>query len=157
MKKFYIGIDPDTEKSGVAVWDGEKLELHNLGFFELYDFLMGKWRECFDSVFFDGDHVVTVRYELKVVIEAGWLNEKTNWHYSGHSKGVTAQVGARIGANWETGKKIAEMCEYLNLEYELRKPVSSKMDAKFFAKLTGYKGRTNQEQRDAGALVIGLI
>jgi hypothetical protein len=138
-KTMWIGIDPDTLFNGVAFWVDGKLYMKNMPFFELFDCLkFEKKRE---------------NQDLKVIIEAGWLNEKTNWHYAGKSRGVTAKVGARIGANHETGKKIVEMCLYLGIDFETRKPMSSKLDGKTFAKITGYKGRTNQEQRDAAALV----
>lgn len=141
--KVYVGIDPDVSKSGVAVWDVLKknLELDNLKFFDLFQnlvYLKNKFGE-----------------RLKVIIEAGWLN-KSNWHaVKGGNSSINAQIGQRTGANHEVGKKIVEMCEYLQIEYELIKPTKSKVNAEFFKKITGLKCRTNQEQRDAGMLVFG--
>lgn len=141
--KIYVGIDPDVSKSGVAVWDVLKknLELDNLKFFDLFQnlvYLKNNFGE-----------------RLIVIIEAGWLN-KSNWHAvkCGNSA-INAQIGQRTGANHEAGKKIAEMCEYLCLPYELVKPTKSKVNAEYFKKVTGVIGRTNQEQRDAGMLVYG--
>lgn len=140
MKTLRIGIDPDTKKNGVAYWykESKRLELENLTFFELFDSLKS----------------LKIHYKMTVVIDAGWLN-KSNFHVFGTNKSVNGQIGERVGANHETGKKIAEMCDYLGIDYELHKPVKSKVDKELFEKITGYTGRTNQETRDAGILVYG--
>jgi hypothetical protein len=139
-EKLIIGIDPDTDKSGVALlWKpAGNLDLRNLRFFQLYDFLEGMAQSV-----------------EKVVIEAGWLN-KSNWHVkTGDRAAYAGQIGQRTGANHETGRKIVEMCEYLSLKVELVKPTKSKVDADLFRRLSKYERRTNQEQRDAAMLVLG--
>lgn len=140
MSKILIGIDPDVDKSGVAIMESGKLTLKNLTMFELFDELT---------------FIKSLDVNVKIYIEAGWLN-KTNWHTSGKMNIATvAQIGARTGANHETGRKIAEMCEYLKIDYELVRPTQSKVKAIFFKQLTKYQGRTNQEQRDAAMLIWG--
>jgi hypothetical protein len=138
MKKLFIGIDPDTSKNGVAFWykESQKLELENLTFFKLFDAIKELNRH----------------YSITVVIDAGWLN-KSNFHVVGTNKNVNGKIGERVGANHETGKKIAEMCQYFCIDYILNKPTKSKVNKETFEKITGYKGRTNQETRDAGMLV----
>lgn len=133
-----IGIDPDCNKSGVAVKSHfNSIFLYNLSFFDLFINLK--------------DYSTS---NTTVYIEAGWLN-KSNWHIiQNGSAAINSQIGQRTGANHETGKKIVEMCEYLGLPYKLVKPTRKKVDAKLFQKLTGYIGRTNQEQRDAAMLII---
>jgi len=140
---IYIGIDPDTAKSGVAIWSKQNkfLELSNMKFFDLFAQLLFM-RRLYNE-------------EVLVIVDAGWLN-KSNFHASNKfNKSVNSIIGERTGANHEVGKKIVEMCEYLGLKYELHKPTKSKVNAETFAKITGVKGRTNQEQRDAGLLVYG--
>jgi hypothetical protein len=141
MQKLFIGVDPDVAKNGVGFWykESKKLELENLTFFELFDALKQ----------------LKIRYKITVVIDAGWLN-KSNFHVVGTNKNVNGKIGERVGANHETGKKIAEMCDYLGVEYQLHRPTKSKVNKEVFEKITGYKGRTNQETRDAGLLVFGL-
>ena len=39
MSRILIGVDPDVKKSGVAIINGDKKEIYNFGFFELFDFL----------------------------------------------------------------------------------------------------------------------
>lgn len=139
-QKMLIGIDPDVDKSGVAFINGSTLTLENLTFFELFEMLK-YYKE---------------REEKPIVyVECGFLN-KSNWHRkAGKSAALNAKIGERTGANFETAKKICEMCEYLNLPYHKIKPTQSKVTSDYFKKLTGAKFRTNQEQRDAYMLIHG--
>ena len=151
MSKIWIGIDPDTDKNGVAIWykDSKELVLKNLSFFELFS-LLSELKTAFD---------------IQVIVDAGWLNKKTNFRqkflnkktgqYEEHSIGVKEKMAGHTFANHETGKKIVEMCEFLSLAVSLNKPTRSKSNAERFKAVTGYVGRTNQETRDAGLLVFG--
>jgi len=141
MNKLYIGIDPDTSNNGIGFWykESKKLELENLTFFELFDALKQ----------------LKIRYNITVIIDAGWLN-KSNFHVVGTNKNVNGKIGERVGRNHEVGFKIIEMCDYLGIEYKLNKPVKSKINKETFFKITGYSARTNQETRDAGMLVYNL-
>ena len=138
-RTLIVGVDPDCDKSGVAVLNPitKELELCNLTFFQLFDYLQ-----------FDKDKIKLV------VVEAGWQN-RGNWHAVKGSPSINAQIGQRTGANHQVGKLIVQMAAYLGLETELVKPTRSKVDAKQFARITGVIGRTNQEIRDAGILVWG--
>jgi len=144
MSKVLIGVDCDVDKSGIAIYfSKDNFQLKNLRFFELFKLLKF--------------YTLVQEMELEIYIEAGWLN-KSNWHkLVNGSSNINAQIGQRTGANHETGKKIVEMCEYLGLKYHLIKPTKTKVDAVAFNKITNYKGRTNQEQRDAAMLVFGRI
>lgn len=139
MTKTVIGIDPDTHSSGVAIKHKDGFSLHNWTFFELFDYL----RENKESI-------------VLVVVEAGWLN-KSNWHQQEKgSASLNAKIGQRTGANHEVGKKIVEMLEYLKLPYRTIRPTQQKVNATLFKMITKYKGKTNQEQRDAMMLILGL-
>jgi hypothetical protein len=137
---IYIGIDPDVEKSGIAMWfpDDKKLQLNLYKFFELFDFFRT---------------LNALKVEFKVIIEAGWLNEKSNYH-GAKNRQYGENIAKKVGRNHETGKKIAEMCEYLGIEYQLYKPTLKKTTPDYFEKLTGIKMK-NQEKIDAGMLVFG--
>ena len=145
---YHIGIDPDVKLSGVCVWNSQTRTIERLeclGFFDLFRRLESKAMEKgFD------------RKCTRIVIDAGWLN-KTNFHArANENHKVNSIIGERTGANHETGKKIVEMCEYLGLACELHRPTNSKIKSDYFARLTGWKGRTNQEMRDAAMLVFGV-
>ena len=141
---IYIGIDSDVTASGVCVWNSELqtiMSLETRSFWSLYSLLY----ECSQRESAD----------VLVVIDAGWLN-RSNFHARAYeNQRVNAQIGERTGANHEVGKKIAEMCEYLGLPYQLHKPTNGKVKAGYFKFLTGYTKRTNQEERDAAMLVFG--
>ena len=138
--KFIIGIDPDVDKSGIAIIEGNNVTLDNLTFFQLF--------ELFKS--FKEQNRKPIIY-----VECGFLN-KSNWHKkAGKSAAFNAKIGEYTGANFETAKKIIEMCEYLRLSHVKIKPTSSKKDSDFFKKLTGISFATNQEQRDAYMLIHG--
>lgn len=138
MQNVLIGIDPDVNKSGVCMYNSKtNFTLLTLSYFELFDLLKN------------------TKGNIKIYIEAGWLN-KSNWHkVVNGSAAINANIGLRTGANHEAGRKIVEMCEYLKIEYFLIKPKKSKMNSDTFNKITGFKKRTNQEVRDAAMLVFG--
>ena len=131
-----IGIDPDVTKSGVALKDKAKIELYNMSFFKLFDYL-----QTFQGI-----------KDVEVYVECGFLN-KSNWHKVNGSNSVNAQIGQRTGANHEVAKKICEMCEYLGLTHFKVKPTKSKVNAEFFRQITKIEQRTNQEQRDAFMII----
>ncbi len=139
-RAIFVGIDPDCDKSGVAIWRPHdkfyRLATHK--FFEIYSILEA------------------MRYDIRlVVIEAGWLN-KSVWHgASGKGASVAARIGRNVGGNHEAGRKIAEMCEHLKLYYELVRPTRTKLNKDEFRRVTGIKERTNQETRDAMMLIFG--
>lgn len=141
MNKLLIGIDPDVDKSGVAIKSKKNISLHNWGFFELFDNLLTLKKEG---------------AQMLVIVEAGWLN-KSNWHKNDKgSAALNAKIGSHTGANHETGKKIVEMLEYLKIIHQLIRPSQSKVNAKLFKMITKIEQRTNQEQRDAYMLIHGL-
>lgn len=140
MTKILIGIDPDVDKSGFAFISGSQVRLNNLTFFQLFDELKF-YKEKTEKP--------------TVYVECGFLN-KSNWHKQNQgTAAVNAKIGQHTGANFETAKKICEMCEYLNIPHVKVRPTASKKDNNFFKKLTGLKIRTNQEQRDAFMLIYG--
>ncbi len=135
--KILIGIDPDLEKSGIAYLTNTKLRLDLLSFPELLEDL----RSYTDS-------------EIKVYIEAGWLNKKANWH-GGSNPHIGMAIARKVGENHAVGKLLEEFCKFHAIPYELIKPTQTKLNADQFKKMTGYQGRTNPETRDAAMLIWG--
>lgn len=147
-----IAIDPDVDRNGVACLDvvSRSLDIKALSFPETLDYL---------------HTYASLNSDFQVIIEAGWLN-KSNWHLAYRdSKTNAAAKGNAVGRNHETGRKIAEMCEYWHIPFRLVKPLSlrvkghniwqgkdGKITATELAAITGYKGRTNQEGRDAALI-----
>lgn len=143
--RYLLGVDPDVSKSGVCLWDRKEksiLLLTTMTFPKLLDYFL-ELKEKHGK-------------ELRVSIEAGWLN-KSNWHRSvGKSSNYNAKIGERTGANFEVGKKLFEMCEHYGIDAILVKPTRKKLDAEQFKWVTGYDKRINQECRDACMLVFGF-
>lgn len=151
-----VGIDPDVEKSGCAFLEvaTRRLEISTLAFPDLLDFLRYIKRQT----------EVTGK-NVRVIIEAGWLN-KAHWHLSPKdTKQSAAAKGNAAGRNHEVGRKIAEMCGHWQIPYELVRPLALKAggvnlwqgkDGKItqeeLAAFTGIVGRTNQEGRDAALM-----
>lgn len=139
MTDLIIGIDPDLKKSGVAIL-GDSLELKTMTFAETVEL----FRSQQDKI-------------KKVVIEAGWENTKSNFHNRcGQRKSVGERIAKNVGENHATGKLLAEMAKECGLAVVLVKPTRTKLKAEDFNRITGWQGRTNQEQRDAGMLIWGM-
>lgn len=140
---IYIGIDPDVRASGVCVWNADTRTIDRL--------------ECvaFPALieFFRTLSTSMPAGSVQITCDAGWLN-RSNFHARrDQSHRVSANIGERTGANHETGKKIVEMAEYFGLSCELHRPTTAKVKAAQFKAITGWKGRTNQDMRDAAMLV----
>lgn len=145
-----IAIDPDIERSGVAELDKrtKQIKLFSLSFPDLMDYLIAVKRTC---------EIKNIHF--KVVVEAGWLN-KGNWHLTPKdTKYSAAEKGRQAGRNHETGRKIVEMCKHYQIQAEEVKPLrkfwqgkDKKITSEEFNNLTGFKGRSSQDMRDAGLI-----
>jgi hypothetical protein len=140
VKKYVVGIDPDLVKSGTAelrVGDPiSKIILRNLTLWSLMDGLAKEQKKGM----------------LKCVyIEAGWLNKR----------GITFGGLCRArdsGMNHAVGKTIEMFCKDHEINYRLVRPASAKWTHEQFVRYTGCQeySKTNQEQRDAARLIVGL-
>lgn len=74
----------------------------------------------------------------------------------GQSKRSGERIAKNVGENHAIGKKLVEMAKYYDLEVVEIRPTKSKLNAEQFNKITGWQGRTNQEQRDVAMLVWGM-
>lgn len=148
-----IGIDPDTEKSGVAtlkIRDNKpEITLCRMAFPQLMGFLDMKAEEAKY-----GNDSITV------VVEKGWFSSA---NYRINPKGgprVAAAQGLDIGRNHETGRKIVEMArDYFNLKVEEVTPLrkvwhghDGKITKEELESFAGPLPRCNQDERDAALL-----
>ena len=137
-----IGVDPDVDRNGVAIWDKRCHSFSFVGNMRIFE-LLDKIQEISDS----GE-------PLLVVIEAGWMINKSNFHgRKGQSKSVGEKIAKSVGANHQVGKVVEEYCCVNNINYKLIKP-QGKKNAAEFKRITGWQGRTNSEMRDAAMLVF---
>ena len=104
-----IAIDPDVERSGVAVLDtsARTIKAMTMTFPELMEYLSSQQG----------------RGDTLVVVEAGWLNQ-SHWHLTAKdSARMAAAKGNAAGRNHETGRKIVEMARHYGLAVKEAKPL----------------------------------
>lgn len=145
-----IAIDPDTDKSGVAILTtrDRQMILSSWTFPEVVEFFQSLKRQKEED---DNSFIV--------VVEAGWLIT-TNWHLGKKDNLRTASAkGNAAGRNHETGRKLVEMCKHWNINVlehlPLRKCWSGpdrKITHEELSQFVNIPKRTNQEERDAALL-----
>ena len=147
---YIIGIDPDTDKSGVAQLSTATRELQpcSATFPELLDYLQ-RIRQ------------MELQNPLKVVVvvEASW-RISTNWHTKrGESIRTAARKGKDAGRCHEVGRKIVECAQYYGLEVVEKLPLKKiwkgpdgKITHEEISAFIKMPSRSNQEQRDAALL-----
>ena len=134
-----IGIDPDVDKSGVCIVN-EMLQIERLTTMDLVDLF----------VLIEGMR----DYDIRVIVEAGWMN-KTNFHVRAMDNAwKSAKIGSHVGANHEIGRQIIKFCEKVGIECHAITPRGHKMNALDFKKRSGWTKRTNQEMRDAYKIIL---
>jgi len=135
----YLGIDGDVDKSGVALWNGKEFEfIGNKSFWELIDYIAELSSRC----------------ELKIILEAGFLNKKSNFHWV-KSRAAAEKISKNVGQNEMIAKLVNEYCILNDIAIELVRPAKRKWDAATFMLLTGQRQGYNQDARDAARLVFG--
>lgn len=152
MKHDYIiAIDPDVDKSGMAVLGVSPyvLSVNCLEFPKLLDSLISYKKAA------DGLNITAI-----VIVEAGWLNQ-SNWHLkNGDNMRLASAKGNSTGRNHEVGRKIIEMCKHYGLEVIEQRPLrkcwkgkDGKITQQEIAQfIPDFPKRSNQEERDAALL-----
>lgn len=137
--RYLIGVDPDLRESGYAVWDRHEKRFICITCLDMADL---------------NDSLLNRPEPALVVLEAGWLIGKANWHNSG--RGAAAERTAKnVGENHAAGKLILAFCIKKNIPHILVKP-KGKITQQLFKLYTKWPGSTNQEERDAAMLVYQL-
>lgn len=144
------GIDPDSKKSGWAVWSRSEnriIEVLNLPFYKFIDKV--------------NEHKAG---SVSFVLDAGWLNDKPNYHpvkLPPHLKNANEFIKARyiasvrekvardVGVNAGIGLSMLNFLEAHQHVVRPIKPEMSKWTAEMIARQTGYIKPTNSETRDA--------
>lgn len=147
-----IGIDPDMEKSGIAIYH-RKSKILYLDNFNIYQMI--KFVELYN------------KHTTIFAVEAGYLN-KSNWHIkNASSKVVVSEIGRRTGENHATAKHIVSILRGFGFEVIEQRPLAKvwrggKVSHKEFLDKCSLDGvivdanRSNQEQRDAGLIALAI-
>lgn len=157
-RRYYVGIDPDVDKSGLVLIDRQGrciLHAEALDFPSAIGYLRSLKQEHAQDPL-----------SLLVVIEDSDIS--ANWHYNSlDSKGTCAAKGRSVGMCHATARHLRECCENIGLPVLMQQPLRKLWrgkDGKITHKeaalfMSGLPARTNQEVRDAALLaweVAGL-
>lgn len=158
-KQLVIGIDPDVDQSGVASVNkatGAR-ELFTAGFWDVVGFI-NQFR----------DHIRVV------VIEAGYLNPKSNFRDREQisdamksdnpvaalksAKRTGEKIAEKVGRNHQIGKLLVEYCERENIPFMAIQPIGHKITSpRLFKQMYGITTKkADQEIRDAFHLISGF-
>lgn len=150
--RYIVGIDPDTEKSGLAIYDcQEKTWLEKKTYASLALETIVKNLPAADT---------------RVYVEAGWHNKGLHKKYSenppkdwtiwplANKLAWMFERGCDVGENFRTGKHFVERFRAFGFEVIEYKPTTGKWDAETLAHVTGITERTNPEVRDAIKIVF---
>jgi len=136
--KIFIGIDPGV-MTGIAIWEASVKKIASvrcLGVIKAMDYLL----VCKEA--FAGEGMI-------VYIENPNLRK---WY--GRNASQKQQGAGSIKRDYSIW---VEFLQHHGIPYEEVNPahIRTKMDAKTFASITGWQGKTNEHSRDAANLVYG--
>jgi len=134
-----IGIDPDLHLNGMATLENDRYtELRTISFPDLCTLM---------SCNINNPEVLFVIEDVN--------KHKPTFPRGKHSQSVYNNISQKVGMVKGIGTKIVEMLEHYHCNYELVPPLKSgKLKAEYFDRLTGWVGRSNQDNRDAAMLIF---
>jgi len=132
---YIIGIDPGT-KTGLSVWDTSRKGFDKVASTTIISAM----------AFIRGFNITDTKIRIEDARKRTWF---------GHKSLEVLQGAGSIKRDcqiWE------EFCLHYGFEYELVAPKNNKtkLDAKLFARMTGWKEKTNEHSRDSAMLVYGM-
>ncbi|WP_351122617.1 hypothetical protein [Shewanella sp. T24-MNA-CIBAN-0130] len=140
-----IAIDPDVEKSGVAITEkGQILDLCTKSFVELVKFIaVVQKREA----------------SLIVIIEDVEANKSVFSKKYKVGPKAKLKIAQDIGRVKATARHLKAFLEDMGVNVVMIKPLkgtvkAAKTNAALFNRLTGWKGSSNEDKRDAGLLAL---
>lgn len=129
-----VGIDPDAKASGVAVfYNGELLKLKSCTTVEIVNELKNKASDVLVSI----EDVMANQFVYS-------RNQKA-------SKAAQSKVAMHIGRCQQVQVEIMQWLDAMGVPYKLHKPQRGNWakDKSRFEKITGWKGRSNEDTRSA--------
>ena len=146
MKKLIIGVDPDVDGKGFAIYeDGVLIELRPCSLIELYHYI---------SMF---------RYNTELHIEDLCANKSSAFsHRKDDPLAVKFKKSESVGRCKQMQLEVEKVAEHFNIKI-VRHKVSSRWKKgpaalKEFKQVTGWKGRSNEDTRSAAYFgYLGVI
>lgn len=143
-----IGIDPDSEANGVAVYRSGKLaQLYCLDTMQFFHFVKN---------LIDTNHPDTIKVHIENVrgISAAFTARDKK-----KTQAVKLKMAQHIGMCKQSQIEIERVCKYLGVQV-FHHPVSSKWknEKAQFEKVTGWKKQSNEDKRSAAYLgYVGVL
>lgn len=136
MKNYVIGIDPDSERHGLAIYeDGKLITCATATVIEIVD-----------------SHLpMLIGNRMLVSIEDVMSNQFVYARNTRSNKTVQSKIAMHIGRCQQAQIELMRWLEHLNVEIVLQKPQSgnwAKNKAQF-ERITGWAGRSNEDSRSA--------
>lgn len=136
MIKFTVGIDPDSEKHGYAVFkNGNLVVCETLTSVQLFTEAL----PCFDPV--------TVLFSIENVMKNQFVYARNRKE----SKAAESKVAMHIGRCQQAQVELMRWLDHYKIPYVLHPPQSGNWKDKkaLFEKITGWTGRSNEDSRAA--------
>lgn len=158
INRIVIGIDPDVEKSGCCIiYPNKEMFLFTLPFPELIEKIVN----------------INTFNEVYVVVEAGWLNSKSDFSLFANGRKmipisealIATKKAKNTGSNHAVGKLLIEMLKHHTIDVSEMKPLSksrwhgdkcSREELNRVLERNGYATfkQNNQEARDATLIAL---
>lgn len=145
-----VSVDPDAQRSGVAIWEGgELVKLEMWSFVEM----LAALQEASHTMQ-DGGCVVFVLEDVEA-IKPTFKRGKTN-------QAAMQKIAQNVGQVKQTARLIKELAVDLGVPLVMVKPLggvakAAKTNPDIFKQITGWAGRSNADTRDAAMLGLHYI
>lgn len=140
--KLIIGIDPDSDKHGIAIYrNGALSELLNLNTIQLYKHITER------------EKVALRRGEIEIHMENPKGNSSSSFnHLPSLTQPAKFKISEKVGRVKQAQHSIEQMAEELGIPVTLYRNSSAwkkGSDKKLFERATKWTGRSNEETRSA--------
>lgn len=149
MINNWIGIDPDSDKSGVCFVCGKNISVT---------------KYSFSSIVYNLIPQLTKKNNYCIIIEASWKIKHIYNRYRGFSTNIASNIAMKVGRNHAVGEKILECAKANNLIIKevlpLTKDENAKLSHLMLMQIIQNRGfvplfkNTNQDERDAISLTL---
>lgn len=140
--KYVVGVDPDSNKMGVAIYSNGKLEeLHNWTIVNLVGWLL------------------SCNHEVELSIEDVMANQFVYRQKHQRSKESQSKIAMYIGRCQQNQVELMRWLDHYEYPYKLFKPQSGNWAKNkiMFHRITGWEGRSNEETRSAAFFGFKLL
>ena len=138
-----IGIDPDSDKHGVAIYENNKLtSLSMMTIVDFFDLLQFTW---------SGEKLYSnIIISIEDVCASNAVFVKPKLSYSGKDLAEVKARSRKLGKCQQSQIELEELFQWYGIKVIKHKISKAwKKDKDLFEKITGWKGRSNEDTRSA--------